>query len=52
MTPALGYDTVDCTIGVHRDAIEHVVTKLHKPTCTKKSKLIEGKTIDDILHML
>ena len=44
-------NVVERLTGVHCDAIERVVTKLHEPTCPNKSKEIEGKTIGDILHM-
>ena len=49
--PAVQDDVVDCMTGVHCDAIERVVTKIHEPPCPNKSKEIEGKIIGDILHM-
>ena len=42
---------VERMTGVHCDALEHVVTKLHEPPCTNNSKEIEGKTIGDIVNM-
>ena len=42
----------ECLTGVHRDAIEHDVSKLHKPPCPNKSRKIHGKTTGEILHML
>ena len=47
--PALRDDVVERMTGVHSDAIERVVTKLHKPTCPNKE--IKGKNISDILNM-
>ena len=42
---------VERMIGVHRDTIKHVVTKIHETPCPNKSKEIEGKKIGVILHM-
>ena len=36
--PVVRGDVVDCMNGVHFDAIKRVVTKLHEPTCTNKSR--------------
>ena len=49
--PSVRDHVVERMAGVHRDAIEHVVTKLHGPPCTNKSKETEGRNIADILHM-
>ena len=49
--PAVRDDAVERMTGVHRDAIERVVTKLHEPPSPNKSNEIGGKTIRDILHM-
>ena len=49
--PAVRGNVVEHMTGVHCDAIERVVTKMHEPPCTIKSKEIEGKTISDILEI-
>ena len=48
--PAVRENVVEIMTGVKCDAIERVITKLHEPPCTNKSKEIEGKSIGDILH--
>ena len=49
--PAVRDNVVERMTGVHRDAIDCVVTKLHEHPCPNKSKEIKGKTIGDILNM-
>ena len=51
MKPEVRADVEKCLTGDHRDTIERVVSKLHKPLCPKKTKKIQGKTMGEILHM-
>ena len=41
--PGVREDVVERMTSVHCDAIRPVVTKLHEPPCTNKSKEIEGQ---------
>ena len=49
--PAVRADVVERLLGIHRDAIERVIVKLHEPPCPNRSNEIKDKTIGDIKHM-